>query len=109
MSAFRARDNVIECELGRSVDAPAVLARIVVPEEDVLSREALSLKRNVNILRQSNDRRKRHCCPSRMNKAIVAFLSTRDTLKDQHDCPSRRANVDWLIGRVEYKYPRIHS
>ena len=100
---------MIERELGRSVHAAAVLARIVVPEEDVLSREALSFKRNVNILGQANDRRKRHCCPSRMDQTIITFLSTRDTLEDQYDCPSRRANVDWLIGRVEYKDPRVHS
>jgi len=59
-------NDVVKRQVQRWKDVPAVLAGVVIAQQDVFAREALSLERNVNVLEQPYYRRRRHRKTSRV-------------------------------------------
>jgi len=100
MAAARFWHDVIQRQLSRRVDAPTILTGVVVTQENILTRETLALEGDVNVLGQANDGWHRNRGPRRMKQAVVTLFGPGDTLQDEDDCASRRADIDRLVSRI---------
>lgn len=60
IASARTRMDMVQRQFLRRKHSPAVLTRVVVAQQDVLARKALSLKRDVYVFDESDDRRERH-------------------------------------------------
>src|SRR5262249_17987420 len=107
-AAARFRENVIERQFRRVEDLAAILAGVMVAEQDVFARKALALEWNVDVFGQTDDRRRGYLGGRRWNFVLGAFFGAGDAFQNQDDRPPHRANVDRLIGRVQDEYSAIH-
>jgi hypothetical protein len=82
-------------------DVAAILASVMVAQQYVFAREALSLERNVNVFDQTYDGRRRHRKPRRVQPVSAALLGMSNAFKHEHDCATHRTYVDWLERCVE--------
>ena len=60
IASARTRVDVVQRQFLWRKHPPAVLTRVVVAQQDVLARKALSLKRDVDVFDEPDDRRERH-------------------------------------------------
>src|SRR5262249_37351147 len=96
VAASRSRMNVIQGQVRRRVLPPAVLTRVVISQEDVLAREALSLERNMDVVDEPNHRRKGHREACRVQPALAALFGVRHSLQNENNRPADGANVNGL-------------
>ena len=93
--------DVVKRQLLRRKHSPAVLAGVVIAQQDVLAREALSLKRNVDVFDEPDDGWQQHREPRRVEPSRRTLFGMRHTFEDQHHGSARSADVDRLKGCVE--------
>ena len=109
IAAARARGNVIERQLGRRQHFAAILAGVVIAQENIFARQALALKGDVNVFDEANDRRRRHRKARRMQPVVQrAFFGVRHAFQNEDDGATHGANVDRLKRCVEYQNARVH-
>src|SRR6185369_1449484 len=108
ISAARPRRDVIERQILRREDAPTVLTGVVVAQEDVLARQALSFEWYVDVFDQANHRRHRHGESRRVKPVIGTLFGVGNSLQNQHDGTSSRANVDRLERSVQNQNASVH-
>jgi hypothetical protein len=96
ITAARTWDNVVERQVLWRKDVTAVLASVVISQQNVLARKALALEWNVYVFEEPNNRRGRHRESSRVQPLRGTLFSVSDTLQYEHHCPPRRAYIDRL-------------
>ena len=103
VATARAWDDVVEGEFAGGEDNAAVLTGISVAEEDVLAREGACLVRDAAILEQPDDRRHGDVAALSVEHEAVLLFSAGDAFEHEHEGASRTANVDGLVGSIEYE------
>ena len=100
---------MIERQLGRRQHFAAILASVVIAQENIFARQALALKRDVNVFNEANDRRRRHRKARRMQPVVQrAFFGVRHAFQNEDDGATHGANVDRLKRCVEYQNAHVH-
>ena len=79
-----------------------ILARRMVAQQNILSRQRAALKRNVDILSQPNDRGGVDGQLSRMKNVAVVLLDPRDAFEDHHHRAPFGAHIYWLKRSIQY-------
>ena len=80
ITSARSWGYVIERQILRREDSTTVLTGVVVAKQDVLAGEALSLKWNVYVFHQPDDRRHRHRKPRGMQPLCGTLFGVGDAL-----------------------------
>src|SRR6185369_15021093 len=84
LPSARAWQHMIESQFRGRVLSSAILAGGMVTQQNVLSREGATFKRDMNIFRKSNDRRGVNREFLRVEHVSVVLLHPRHTFKDHH-------------------------
>ena len=101
LPSARAWQHMIESQFRGRVLSSAVLASGVVAQQNVLSRERTTFKRNVDIFRQTNNRGGVNREPLRVEHMAVVFLDPRHSFKDHDDRAPFGAHVNGLERSIQ--------
>src|SRR5262249_4033478 len=101
LPSARAWQHMIEGQLRGRVLSSAILAGGMVAQQNVLSRERTTFKRNVNIFRKTNHRWSVDREFLRVEHVPVVFLHPRHSLKDHDDRAPFGAHVNGLERSIQ--------
>src|SRR5215470_11762735 len=101
LPSARAWQHMIERQFRRRIMSAAILARRMVSQQNVLSRERATFKGYVDVFRQTNNR---WCMDGEslgMEHMAVVLLHPRYSLEDHHDGAPFGAHIDGLEGSIK--------
>ncbi len=101
--------DVIESDLVRLQRLSTILAEIAVPDENVVLRSNLSLKRNVDKVYQPDYGRRGQHAADRSEYKVRGLLHDGNTLEDHNDSAADVADVDRLVGCIQDKNAAAQS
>jgi hypothetical protein len=96
LPSARAWQHMIERQFRRRVLVAAVLASRMVTEQNVLSRERTTFKRNVDVFRQTNNRRRMDREFLRVKDVTIMFFHSGYSLKDHYHGAPFGAHINGL-------------
>ena len=80
----------------------AILARGMVPQEDILSGQRASLERYMNVLRQTDHGGRMNREFGRVQYMAVALFDARHSFKDHHHGAPFSAHIDGFKRGIQY-------
>ena len=107
-ASARARVDVVKREFAGRQQEPAILAGIAIAHQDVLPRQCARLVRNAAILKQPDNGGNANREPRGVQEVSVDLLGHGDALEYKDDRPAGGADIDRLIGSVEYQDRSMH-
>lgn len=108
-TATRARDHMVEREFARRQRGAAILAGVAIAQENILARQCSGLVRYPAVFKKADHRRhaQREACS--VQEMSVLFFGHGNALQHQHNGAPRGANVDRLVGRIQYQHRLVEG
>jgi len=100
---------MVKSQLGSWKDAPAELARVAIPQKDILPRERSSLLRDMPVSQQPDNGRHFQRSRSRMDGRLIRFFRLGHTLEHQDHGAADSRDIDRLKSRVQDQDRLLHD